>query len=166
MNVSVCTLVCARGLDIRNWSAAVGFGGSHTQVPVFVESEGQGPVIEASLDSKHLRPVTGGIYIVRVYVFSTNRLSSWSAREGDGIKPFMSSVFAWVFLAVCPAVWTAMCTCMYILCLCVCACAHWQYMLSLTNGWTWEQRAATASILLGYQIWKLLTWTQMVKQPS
>lgn len=101
-----------------------------------------------------------------MYIFLTNRLSPWSAREGDGIKPFMSSVFAWGFLDVCPAVWTAMCTCMYELCVCVCACAYWQYMLSLTSGWTSEHRAATASLLLGYQLWKLLTWSQMTKQPS
>lgn len=49
--VSVYTLVCAGGLDIRNWSVAVGFGGSHTQMPVSGKSEDQGPVTEASLDS-------------------------------------------------------------------------------------------------------------------
>ena len=74
--MSLYTLVCARGLDIRNWSAAVGFGGSHTQVPVSGESEGQGPVTEASLDSKCLRPVTEGIHIVCMHVSPTNRLSS------------------------------------------------------------------------------------------
>ena len=58
-SMSACTLVCARGVDIRNWTASVGFGGLHTQVPVSGQSEVQGPVTEASLDSKCLRPVTG-----------------------------------------------------------------------------------------------------------
>ena len=44
------------------------------------------------------------------------------------------------------------CTCVHV-CVHVCACAYWEYMLSLTAGWTWGHGAAATSPLSGYQIW-------------
>ena len=73
MHVSLCVCVCI-GLSNSNWSGAVCLGGLcksrnwgdlGIEQPVFGQTE-------------CVRPATGGIH---VYIFSTNRLSSCSARE-------------------------------------------------------------------------------------
>lgn len=48
--------------------------------------------------------------------------------------------------------------CVYVCDVLVCAWAGWEHTLSFAAGWMWGHRSASASPLLGCQIWQSLTW--------
>lgn len=95
----------------------------------------------ASYLTERIRSVTGGIYILCVcvsiyrymyiHLFSTNRLSPWSAREENRTCPLALLVFAQVL-----SVLAYVTSLLYMYICIVHMCAYWEYVLSLTIGWT------------------------------
>lgn len=77
------------------------------------------------------------IYIhIHMYVFSTNRLSSWPAREVNRIRQLVLFVFTWALCFL-----SALICCIYPCCVHMHV-RYWEYLFSFGTVWTWGHGAA------------------------
>lgn len=121
------------------------------------------------LETGCLKPEAGEVHIVSlyvyictciyIYIFFTNSLSSWSAREGNRIRPLVLFVSESTVFSVCVDLccWLLAYVCSVCECVHIRTCAYWEYVLSLIMGWTWWHGTMAASPPFCYQIWQLLT---------